>query len=255
MKSIFQSIIIAFSMYSKIPMPSIEWEVKNMRYAMSFFPLIGAVTGAIIYFWYFLVSSFEISGILAAAVYSVIPILLTGGIHMDGFLDTIDALSSNQPLDKKIEILADSNSGAFAIIYGIVYLLLTFSFWHEADGQAIAVIAIGFILSRALSALSVVTFKKAKKTGLASLFSDSAASRNVRISNIIVIIACVAAMLIVNLVLGLIAVAASFLVFIYHRHNAYKNFGGVTGDLCGYFLQLCELAILICVTGGSLIWY
>ena len=44
-----EPMIIAFSMYSKIPMPRIEWNKENMKYTMCFFPLIGVVTGAIIY--------------------------------------------------------------------------------------------------------------------------------------------------------------------------------------------------------------
>ena len=44
-----EPMIIAFSMYSKIPMPRIEWNKENMKYTMCFFPLIGVVTGALIY--------------------------------------------------------------------------------------------------------------------------------------------------------------------------------------------------------------
>ena len=43
---IFNSLIIAIAMYSKIPMPQAEWNEKNMRYAMCFFPVVGVVIGA-----------------------------------------------------------------------------------------------------------------------------------------------------------------------------------------------------------------
>ena len=52
------------------------------------------------------------------------PVLVTGGIHLDGFLDTADALSSWQPWEKKLEILKDSHAGAFAIIMGCAYFAL-----------------------------------------------------------------------------------------------------------------------------------
>ena len=45
MKNLFESMLIAFSMYSKIPMPKVEWNDKNMKYAMCFFPVIGVVIG------------------------------------------------------------------------------------------------------------------------------------------------------------------------------------------------------------------
>ena len=47
--SVIKSLVIAFSMYSKIPMPHLELEEKDMRYVMGFFPLVGAVTGLIMY--------------------------------------------------------------------------------------------------------------------------------------------------------------------------------------------------------------
>ncbi len=42
--------VIAFAMYSKIPMPKVEWEKESMEYAMCFFPLIGVVTGGCFFF-------------------------------------------------------------------------------------------------------------------------------------------------------------------------------------------------------------
>ncbi|MGM9936265.1 MAG: adenosylcobinamide-GDP ribazoletransferase, partial [Candidatus Ornithomonoglobus sp.] len=43
------SLIIAFSMYSRIPMPRVEWREESMKYVMCFFPLIGVIIGAVVY--------------------------------------------------------------------------------------------------------------------------------------------------------------------------------------------------------------
>ena len=42
---VIRSMIIAFSTYSRIPMPQVEWSDENRKYTMCFFPLIGAVIG------------------------------------------------------------------------------------------------------------------------------------------------------------------------------------------------------------------
>ena len=47
-----------------------------------------------------------------------------------------------------------------------------------------------------------------------------------------------------NWVLGLVSLVVAALVFLYYRLLCNRQFGGVTGDLAGYFLQLCELAVL-----------
>ncbi len=51
MKKFYHSFLIAFSMYSKIPMPQCEWNEENMAYAMCFFPWIGVAIGGVTWLW------------------------------------------------------------------------------------------------------------------------------------------------------------------------------------------------------------
>lgn len=51
----------------------------------------------------------------------------------------------------------------------------------------------------------------------------------------------------INPVDGIMLSVGSVLTFIYYRIFSYKEFGGITGDLAGYFLQLCELVAMMCV--------
>lgn len=255
MLSVLKGFVIAFAMYSRVPMPRIMWEEKNMKYAMCFFPLVGALTGALVYFWYILCVNFDVNIFIRTAVLTVIPVLVTGGLHMDGFLDTIDALSSNKPKEEKIRILSDPHAGAFAIIFCVVYFILYFGFAIELSPLTIVIFSISFVMTRAMSALSIVTFKMAKDNGLARTFSDMSSKIIVGITSIIYIIACIFFILWYNYIVGGIAVLAVLLVFLYYRYKSYKSFGGTTGDLCGYFLQLCELMILICLVGGEMICF
>ena len=52
-KDVLRSMIMTFSIYSKIPMPNIEWKEENMKYTMCFFPLVGLVHGLIWILWFF----------------------------------------------------------------------------------------------------------------------------------------------------------------------------------------------------------
>ena len=116
--------IIAFSTYSRIPMPQVEWNEKHMKYAICFFPLVGAVVGLLALGWGWLCRFLDLGELLQAAGWTALPLLVTGGIHMDGFCDTVDALSSHQSRERKLEILKDSHTGAFAVIFCGVWLLL-----------------------------------------------------------------------------------------------------------------------------------
>lgn len=239
------SCIVAFSMYSKIPMPKVQWTEKNMRYALCFFPWIGCIIGAITIGGYYGLQYFKMGNLFQTAIYLVIPLLITGGIHLDGFIDTIDGISSYQEKERKIEILKDPHTGAFAIIGVLIYYLIAFAFMSEITERSIWLIAIGYGYSRALSGLGVVTLKPAKVDGLAATFAMQAKKKHVRNIMILYSVIFIAAMLYLSFVSGVVITLVGLGTFFYYRYIAYKEFGGITGDLAGYFLQLCELMILI----------
>lgn len=254
MKRIWNSFLIAISMYSKIPVPYADWTKENMKYSMCFFPLIGIVIGALVYGWSRLLVFLPIDHQLDTAIYLAIPILITGGIHMDGFLDTQDALNSHQTKERKLEILKDPHTGAFAIISGILYFILAFGIWSEVGEKSVIILSIGFIFSRSLSGLSVVTFPLAKNSGLAATFSENSHKKKVQITMIVYIILCFIAMVVVDFHLAIVAFITGILIFFYYYHICKKEFGGMTGDLCGYFLQICELAFAFSVILAEQIW-
>ena len=159
---LFESLLIALSTYSAVPVPQFDWNEKNMRYAICFFPAVGVLCGAALWLWAVLAQATGMSGVLFAAIAACLPILVTGGIHMDGYLDTVDALSSHQTREKKLAIMKDANCGAFAVIYGGVYLLAYAGFAYEvfAAGHILLLCPL-FVLSRALSGLCAVNLPNA----------------------------------------------------------------------------------------------
>ena len=179
------------------------------------------------------------------AVLILIPVIITGGIHFDGFLDTCDALSSYKTMEEKLEILKDSHAGAFAILMGCCYFVLDYGVFHAVDMRAMRLLAVGYVLSRSLSGLAIVAFQKARKSGLAATFSDSAQKKTVAITMVVYIVACAAVMIVTEPVVGTICFLTAILVFMWYRFMSYGKFGGITGDLAGFFLQVCELIMAV----------
>ena len=221
---LLNSLAIAISMYSKIPVPTVDWNEKNMKYAMCFFPVVGVITGIFQFgIGYALLEYTSCGKFFFAAVMSLIPVLVTGGIHLDGYADTIDAISSYGDREKKLQILKDPHTG--------------------------------------VSGISVVSFHPAKNSGLLRTFQDGAQKKRVRI--VLIIWACICGGIMLYLgwqqggafAAGAAAViAAALLVFAYYHRMSRKKFGGTTGDLAGYFLQMCELAMLaVIVFAGKII--
>ena len=249
---LLKSLASAFLMYSKIPMPKIEWREENRRYALCFFPLVGAVVGALFFAWRSFCKWLEIGIFLNSAVAVLLPILITGGIHLDGFCDVTDAICARVDKEKRLEIMRDPHVGAFAVIGLCAYFILQFSLFAEVKNTSTEIVlALGFMLSRALSGLCAVTFKSAKNDGLLVQFSRVAHKRITVITLGFIIAIIGVAMPFINPVAGGLAVLGAVVAFAWYRIFSYKYFGGITGDLAGWFLQICEISMLLFAVSGE----
>ena len=249
-----RSIIIALQTYSRIPMPQVEWTEKSMKYAICFFPVVGIFTGGFEILWVFLAGLLHLPALIYGAVACAIPILVSGAIHMDGFCDTVDALSSHQSKERMLEILKDSHAGAFAIIFGALYLIVYFASWsgiatiiewHGGSWNILFAVCFGFILSRGLSGLALNLFRGARSRGMLQGFKDAADKKMLTITMLIYIIVAAFFMIFFAGWIGAVMVAANGLLFLYYRLLSYRKFGGITGDLAGWFLQLSELTTIV----------
>ncbi|MCM1091722.1 MAG: adenosylcobinamide-GDP ribazoletransferase [Butyrivibrio sp.] len=250
--SVLKSLCIAFAMYSKIPVPQLAWKQEDMKYTLCFFPWVGAVIGALEVAWYELCGRIGLGRMAYAFVGAAIPIIVTGGFHIDGFMDTADARSSYQDRDKKLDILKDSHIGAFAVIRLLLYYLLYLAALSEVKGIETAIVfGIGFVLSRGMSGVAAVTMRSARNEGSLKKVSGAQAKRVVLVMLILQIALALLAMLMVSPWTGLLVVVGMIGCALYYRRMAYREFGGVTGDTAGYFLQLCELVIVIAAAAGG----
>lgn len=251
MKKVWNSFLIAFAMFSKIPVPRADWEKENMKYMICFFPGIGMVIGLLIFGYGRFCALADMGDLMRAAGFVLIPLLVTGGIHLDGYLDTVDALSSWQSKERKLEILKDSHAGAFAVIMGCAYFILALGVWSEVDEKALPVLGIGFVLSRALSGMALAAFPCANKKGSLGMFADAAQKRVLKAVLVLWILACAGAAFWLDWRRGLILAGTAFAVYGYYYHVAVKEFGGTTGDIAGFFVQVCELMMACTVMLGG----
>lgn len=236
-----KSLLSAFLMYSKIPVPQVEWKEKNRRYSLCFFSLIGAVIGVLFVLWNFVSLRFGFGKLFTGAVSMLISYLITGGIHLDGFCDVSDAVCSYGSKEKRLEIMKDSHIGAFAAINLAVCLIVQTAVYSEIRNLRTAVvIALGFMLSRTLSGIGAVCFKSAKSDGALQNFVRPSHKKITLSSLIITLIITVSSMIYADWAVGIFSVLSAFLVFAYYRISAYKRFGGTTGDVAGWFLVICE---------------
>lgn len=241
-----ETIAVAFAMFSAIPVPQPTWNEKNMRYVMCAFPLVGVVCAVAYALWMMVCRAWPVPSWLQAAGYCLAPVLITGGIHLDGYADTCDALASYADAAKKQQILKDPHCGAFALIrvcsYFVAYFALCASL--TMDFQTVLCLGIGFVLERVLSGWAVATLPIAKNTGLVHTFATAADRTTVRrVLTVLAVLLCVA-LIAAGKMAGILMAATALLVLWRYRTVAQKQFGGISGDLAGWFLQKTELWML-----------
>ncbi len=245
MKTLFSSAAMAFSMFSVFPAPHVEWKKENMRYMLACLPLIGVVIALVLWLWQAICAALCMGTAVYAAGLTLIPILLSGGIHMDGFCDTVDALSSHAAPERKREILKDSHAGAFAIIFVGVYYLAFFALCTETPCTRSAVLFLGLhqVLARAVGALCAVCFTGSSANGLLAAFRDAAARRSA-LALAIWCVLCAGALVTLSPVGGCAALIAAGLCALYVRRMSLREFGGMSGDLAGFLIAITAAAAL-----------
>jgi adenosylcobinamide-GDP ribazoletransferase len=246
MKQLLYSVISAFSAFSVLPMPQIEWRQEYMRGLLSSLPLVGAVIGAFGCLYFALSSLLQLPAILSAVVLTLLPVVLSGGIHMDGFADTIDALSSHAAPEKKRAILKDPHTGAFAIIGVVSYLLLYFGLCAALPlhWRQILLLGLTHVLSRAVGALASVTLPGSSREGMLHMFSDGAA----RSSSVILLLwaaVTLAAMALLSPAASALSAPGAVCVFCYLKRMSAREFGGMSGDLAGYCITITAIVLLL----------
>lgn len=242
-------------------MPQIMWKKEDQKYCLCAFPFIGLVIWGLQYaLKYFMVTWLCWQDIYVAIGLALVPILVTGGIHLDGFMDTCDAKSSFGDKEKKLQILSDPHIGAFAVIhlllYVAVYMLgLWNSMYYLADFRGMAFYGTTFVYARVLSGLLSATVEKARKDGMLVAVAQEDGKSTAQKILVLEGLLCIALLLILDMRIGIMLILVTLFYLLLFANKIKKEFGGVTGDLAGYLLCMTEcISILVIALCYGLGW-
>lgn len=249
----FEPAVIALSMFSRIPMPVCAWRTCAMRWVLCWWPLVGVLEGIACIIWWSICRSCVLPHQLVALGLLVLPYLITGGIHADGFADTVDGLASHSPKQRMLQIMADPHIGSFAVLALACLLIATYAcadcLAQQWFSRGLWCVSLSFVLSRALAGLSVIRMPSAHPGGLADTFGAPAREAG-RWPSIVLLfeIAIVAViMAVAGGICGVAALGGALLAFAWYRQLMISRLGGITGDTSGWFVQVCELVVIAIV--------
>ena len=242
---ILSSIVIAFAFFTIIPMPLIDWTGRRMKFVPLMMPLVGLINGLIVFGIFTLLTALDYSAFFKAVIMCLYSIVFTGGLHIDGLMDTADAYFSRRDKVRKLEIMKDSNVGAFAVLTLVIVLLLKVAFLNELFTQnhksSILIIFIP-IISRLLQSSMLYLFSPAKPDGLARMYGALDKRFSLTLFGLLLLLGGLFVVLVGVKSLLLIGVVLIYYALFYLSSK--KQFGGITGDLLGAFLEISELIML-----------
>jgi len=207
--------------------------------SVKFFTLIGAIIGLIL-------AAVDYIGFnhlpinLLATVLIVGEILLTGGLHCDGLMDTMDGVFSGRSRERMLEIMKDSRVGANGVMAFGLFLLVKWSLLVDVlPVFSCWILFVMPVLGRFAMVIAITVFPYARPEGIGKAFAEFAGRRTLIIAGMFALI-CL-------LPLGLPAVinwAVTGVFAIVFCRGISKTLGGLTGDVYGAVTEITELVVL-----------
>ncbi len=247
------SLLLAISFLTIIPAygnrVAGEKELANSLY---FYPVVGFVIGGILALLAYLSNLLSL-GIAGDALIIVIWVILTGGLHLDGFMDTADGIFSGKEREKKLEIMKDSRVGAMGVIALGVQLLLKFAFIASLNPMdKIWVVFLAPAVGRCLMVYSILFFPYARKgPGLGICFGENVGKIKVLGATVLLLIGSVFA----SGLIGILFTVISYVLAILIANWLGSILGGQTGDTYGALCEATETVFLLTVVIGMAGYY
>ncbi len=234
--------LIALTFLTRIPLPTPKVEITSEEFSRSYlyYPLVGLVLGLIL--WLLAKAMIPYFPPLAlGALVLVAQLMLTGGIHLDGFMDSMDGLLSARSPERILEIMKDSRIGAHACMALVGLLLLKFSLLASLTPSQYSILLVMPMLSRWVFQIGIIGFPYARSQGLGKGIHERTRWLPFLVNGCLVL----GASFYLTGFAGLVAFGVCVITVTLLASRLSTLLGGLTGDLYGAFIELSEVVCLL----------
>ena len=222
-------------------MPGKSSRIEDTGRSTAFFPVVGLVIGLILVGlnWFF---RFFLPPALTSALLVAAGAVLSGGLHLDGFIDTCDGVFVRRTPEERLRIMDDSHVGAFGVIGGVLVLLVRYAALSNLSADIIPVALILMSLTgRFLMVWAVFAYPYARPEGLGKIFKQQTTLLRLILAMLITLVAAFGFARFTGLVIIGISWVIINIVTLYFR----SRLGGLTGDTYGAVNEIAEVSVLI----------
>ena len=239
MKKLFKGFALSVSMLSILPFFKVHDFYKGINgYAVMFYPLTGFLLGLVLYAAFLLLTP-HFPPLHVSIILFALWVLLTGALHLDGFADTVDGLFVAK--EKALEVMKDPYNGGMGMIFSVVFLLLKASSLIAFD--VMYLLPVILLLARLNIVLEIWLYPYISKNGMASLAKAELTRKQL-------FVAIFYSFVFVALFGSYMLVFVSLLVLFAIKSFFLKRYGGFTGDIYGFSVEMTELLLLNVAIAG-----
>jgi adenosylcobinamide-GDP ribazoletransferase len=231
----------AFAFLTILPMGYRENHQPGRSF--SYFPLVGLVIGLILCAIGWIMPG-HVSPVINGFCILLVWVVLTGGLHLDGFADSCDALLATTDAARRLEIMKDPRVGSWAVV-GLVLLLL--GKWAALEHVAPILLILPPVLGRWGMVLAAYSFSYARTSGTGAYFRNGLGREQMIGASLLTLVIVGICVGLTKPVYGLLLAVPMATVFVLGRWAAKRLSGGLTGDVYGALCEVIELLILLSI--------
>lgn len=237
--------LAAIQFLTVIPLPRrLKISLEDSGRSAGYFPIIGLFIGLILVSmnWIFslILPPAVVNALLIAAL-----VVISGALHLDGFVDTCDGLAGNKSVEDRWKIMHDSRAGSFGIIGVVLLLLVKYASLNSLPAPLMMIALIIMpVVSRWVMVYAIFAYSYARPSGLGKAFKQGTTWPRLTMATLITLAITVA-------LAQLVGLTVMFLVWVMTVATAayFKvKFSGLTGDTYGAINELAEVGVLILIT-------
>lgn len=233
----------AIAFLTRLPVPARPFSEKDWQKSVAYYPFVGALLGLILWLAAYLLP-LVFSDWLSAILLLTLWVFLTGGLHLDGWMDVADGLGSHRSRERILEIMKDSRVGAMGVLAAILLLLVKMvSMGDLIQGNSPLWFLLPPWIARLVLLCAMRFWPYISKDGLAS-----GLGKGIHIFTLLF-----HALLLIGFVWwigkssGLLIVVLSLVLGLGWTHRVYRKLGGLTGDVYGATVEWTEMVVLLLI--------
>jgi len=233
MKYLLKGFALAVSMLTTLPFFRVHEFYKGINgYSVMFYPLVGFLLGTLLYLFSLVLIPYMPTFHLGVILFALW-VLFTGGLHLDGYCDTVDGLFVDK--SRALKVMKDPHNGGMGMIFGGMFFILKAS--SLAAFNAFYLLPMILMLPRLAVVFMIYAYPYVSKSGMSTLAKEELEGWQVFVALVyslaLVIYFQVWVLFLVTILLTLVI-----------KRFFFKRYGGFTGDIYGFSIEVIELILL-----------